>query len=614
MEQYFDNHDYGATLKSVVSLWKERLTRPRRFSYLSKAEDALYRFTPGERLVLYLLTTVLSLSMLVMLANLNAAASLVVPTQGGSLVEGATGPVRFINPLLAISQADQDLTALVYSGLMRTLPDGTVVPDLAEGYSISTDGRTYTFALRPDAVFHDGTKITAADVIFTIKVALDERINSPRRADWTGVTLSAPDAKTVVFTLPHAYAPFIDNATLGILPEHLWKTISPEEFPFNSLNTNPIGSGPYQISGVATDSSGSAERYDLVSFSNYTLGKPYLSHISFVFFPSHEALVKALGVGEIDAAVGISSSDIENIKRDDLALVQVPLPRIFGVFFNQSHNSVLADSSVRKALDAASDKDAVITRSLGGHGVRVEGPIPPGLLGNSSSVNAEPLQSIDISTSTSDNSEKLTKNARAILEKGGWVFDPTTPPAGAWKKDKQTLSLSLSTADQPELVSTAKQLAADWRAAGIVVSLQIYPLAQLNTNVIRPRLYDALLFGQVVGPELDLYAFWHSSQRNDPGLNLSMYANARADALLSEARGTTDKRKRNALYEEFASLVVKDNPAVFLYSPDFLYIVPRSILGISLGALTLPADRFAGVHMWYTDTEYVWAMFAKSSR
>ncbi len=574
-------------------------------------ENALQRFSPGERLTLYLFATLLCLSTLVMLANLDARASVVVPTTGGTLIEGETGPARFINPLLSISQADQDLTALVYSGLARALPDGSIVADLAESYSVSQDGLTYTFTLRSDLQFHDGTPITADDVIFTIQQAQDPSINSPHRADWTGVVTSSPDPTTIVFTLPHAYAPFIENTTLGILPKHLWQSIDAEEFPFTPLNTHPVGSGPYKISKVVTDSTGSAERYDLVPFSHYTLGTPYLSRISFVFFASQEALMEALDAGDIDAAAGISTSELANIKRSDVAGAHVPLPRTFGVFFNQSHNAILSDLSVRAALDAAIDKKAVVAQALSGHGVVLDGPIPPGLLGDASPAMPITLTDITERTATSTTvSPQFAQKARTILQKGGWTFDTASPPAGGWKKNKKTLAFTLSTADQPELVATARALAAAWQAAGIDVGVQVYPLAQLNTNVIRPRAYDALLFGEVVGPELDLYAFWHSSQRNDPGLNLAMYANAKTDALLGQARATTERVTRDKLYEQFATTLIKDVPAIFLYAPDFLYVVPGDIRGIALGALTVPADRFANVYQWYTDTEYVWAIFA----
>jgi len=585
--------------------WRDAFLKPRRLRGFERVEQTLRTLSPGERLLLYILTATFGLSALVMVSGVNALATVTVPTPGGTLVEGEIGSARFINPLLTLSSPDEDLTALIYSGLMRALPDGSLVPDLAESYSISEDGRVYTFKLRPEVSFHDGVPVTSADVAFTVQQAVGPSINSSRRADWTGVGVTTPDVHTVVFTLQHAYAPFLQNATLGILPRHLWESVRSEEFPFSPLNTDPVGSGPYRIADVKMDSTGAAERYDLVPFKKYALGAPNIKHISFVFFPNTQKLIEALEAKEIDAVASLSPEDLNTLKRSDTSIVQVALPRVFGVFFNQSHNNVLAEKAPRAALEAAVDKRGIINAALAGRGTLLTGPIPPGLLGETAPATPKPLA--DITSTASTKQETLIQNTKAILQKDGWTFDQGS---ASWKKDKKTLAFTLATVDQAELISTAKALVADWKATGISVTLQIYPISELNTAIIRPRNYDAILFGEVVGPELDLYAFWHSSQRNDPGLNLALYANPRTDSLLSEARATTNEGVRANLYSRFATIIESDHPAIFLYAPDFLYIVPEHLRGIELGALKNGADRFGNVHQWYMDTERVWKIFA----
>src|SRR3989344_5952561 len=122
------------------------------------------------------------------------------------------------------------------------------------------------------------------------------------------------------------------------------------------------------------------------------------------------------------------------------------------------------------------------------------------------------------------------ETCRAIPERNDWTWSEED---NAWKnEDDQALSFTLVTSDSPELVATAETLAKWWQAAGMLVSVHVYPTSELNSSIIRPRAYDAILFGEVVGRTLDLFAFWHSSQRNDPGLNLALYTNARADSLL----------------------------------------------------------------------------------
>ena len=592
-------------------LIKDALTKLRSYSYFSVLGELLRTFSSGERLLLYVLSAILAVSSIALLTGVNRAVSVVVPARGGSLTEGVVGPPRFINPILDISQADGDLTRLVYSGLTRVLADGSIVPDLAEQFQISEDGTTYTFTLRENATFHDGAPVTASDVLFTVAAAQNPDIRSPRRADWEGVAVSAPDPRTVIFQLQHAYAPFLENTTIGILPKHLWSAVRAEEFSFSPLNTNPVGSGPYKIYSSETDSTGVATNYVLLSFKQSVPRAPHLIKITLIFYQNEDALIKGYNSGAVDSIASISPASISSLKRADGAVMRAPLPRVFGVFFNQSRAPVLADASVREALNAAIDKESLVNSVLLGYGATLDGPIPPGVLAGQYSAPTE-----SAATSFSEYAAK----ARDILSRGGWKYDEE---AEVWKKSakggsasggKQTLSIALATSDSPELSMTADRVAEFWRAAGVAVAVKVYPLSELNTNVIRPRAYDAILFGEVVGRTLDLFAFWHSSQRNDPGLNLAMYANFKADTILAQARAMTNRKEREDSYAPFVSAVAKDSPAIFLYSPEFIYVVPKTLEGVKLGALTTPSERFLSIADWYMETENVWDFFTNASK
>lgn len=573
---------------------REKLLRPRSlFRALKRGEKLLTRFSPAERLALYLLTILFAGSSFVLLAKANSLVSTEVPAQGGSLTEGIVGSPRFANPVLAVSSADQDVTSLVYSGLVRATEKGEFIPDLADSYEISEDGTTYLFRIREDARFHDGSPVTPEDVLFTVALAQNPDTKSPRRADWEGVTVSSPDARTVTFTLPHAYAPFLENATLGILPKHLWKDVLPAEVPFSPLNTHPVGSGPFRVSDVSSDRTGAVKAMELRSFQHFTLGKPYLSRIKLLFYPNERALLDAYARGAIDSfSAATPSQDLHLHARS--AMLRSHLARTFGVFLNQNHATILAERAVRRALNAAVDKQAVVNDALGGYGVVLDGPIPVGLPG--------------AVASTPEKDRDRTEEARSVLSRAGWKWNEDE---GVWEKKKQTLSLTLVTADTPELAESAEQIARMWREMGVQVDVHVYPLAELNSSIIRPRNYDALLFGEVVGRSLDLFAFWHSSQRNDPGLNLALYANSKTDALLSKARAEIDAKKRAELYEAFSEEVVSDTPAVFLYAPQFIYVVPKDLRGVQVGVVVSPSERFLSVHKWYLSTEHVWDVFAK---
>ena len=554
-------------------------------------------FSPCERLLFGIFVALLIGSTLTMLFQLNRYALVSIPERGGSLTEGVVGSPRFINPLLASSNPDRDLVALIYSGLLRADENGTLMPDLASEYSISEDGLVYTFTLREEAVFHDGAPVTADDVVFTIEQARNPFLKSPRRASWEGVSVLKVDDKTVRFILSQPYAPFLENATLGILPKHTWDQIGVEQFPFSQFNVEPIGSGPFGVSRVRRNDSGLPESYELEAFSDYALGQPYLHTISLRFYANEELLTQAYERGDVDAINSIAPRALSSIAAKRVR--HTTLPRVFGVFFNQNQASAFADTSVRRALDVALDKQHIVSEVLAGYGTPLYNPIPPGIIDQAIPETATLLQ------------EERILQAREILETHGWKLSEET---GIYEhetaKELRRLSFTLATSNTPELKATAELVAATWALLGADVELQFFDTADLSLNVIRPRRYDALLFGQIVGRELDLYAFWHSSQRNDPGLNIALYANITADDLLERARQESDRGARRALFEAFEKELSADTPAVFIYAPEFVYVVPKKLRGLTLGSVTTSADRFLNVHQWFIESERVWSFFA----
>ena len=182
--------------------------------------------------------------------------SVEVPTSGGTITEGIIGYPRYINPVLSVTDAGKDIGTLVYSGLLRANPDGTLSNDLAKDWSVSDDGLTYTVDIKDNATFQDGYPVTANDVDFTIKKVLDPVIKSPSYPNWDGVQVKVVTSKQIQFILKKPYTPFIQNLTLGILPEHLWQNVDSEAFPFSEFNFNPIGSGPFKIKEIKTDKGG----------------------------------------------------------------------------------------------------------------------------------------------------------------------------------------------------------------------------------------------------------------------------------------------------------------------------------------------------------------------
>ncbi|MCA9362209.1 ABC transporter substrate-binding protein, partial [Candidatus Kaiserbacteria bacterium] len=295
------------------------------------------------------------------------------PTRGGSFAEGIVGVPRFVNPVLASTRADQDVTSLVYSGLMRIDTNGELINDVAESINTSDDGLTYNIVLRKDITFHDGSPLTARDVAYTVRLIQDPDLKSPLRGNWTNVMIEEIGEYELNIVLEEAYAPFIENFTTGIMPAHLWSNLSATELSFSQLNTEPVGSGPFMIAAAKRDTSGLINHYTLRAYRENN-ADPKIDSIELFFYPKEEQLLIALQEGDLDSTAYISNENLSEVITGGRTLIEEPLPRIFGIFFNQNRSAALRDLAAREALTAAIDRDVLIETALYGYGVPIERP------------------------------------------------------------------------------------------------------------------------------------------------------------------------------------------------------------------------------------------------
>ncbi len=576
---------------------------PLRSSKRNEMKRAIFSFSKREWFVFLALALALLVSTIGILGKINKSFMVSVPMEGGTIKEGIIGTPRFVNPVLASTEADRALVSLVYSGLMRKNVDGTIIPDLAESVETTADGLSYTFILKNEIYFHDKKPVTVDDVIFTINAIKDPIIKSPRKGNWDGVTTERVDDRTIRFTLKQPFANFLENTTVPIMPAHIWEN-SPIEL--NEANLYPVGSGPYQVLKVNKESSGIVNSYELISFKDFTLGKPYIRKINLSFYPNEDDAIAAERDGKIDQLGSISPENTINLREKDSTIASSVLPRIFGLFFNQNENQIFTNKNVVSAIEKAIDKDRIVQEVLGGYGVSIDNPIPAHVLPTTS-------------TSALSTQEAKIEEAKEILKRDGWSIGENgylekIITDSNKKKTTATISFSISTGNAPELAKSAEIIKENLTALGMKVDVKVFEVGNLNQSVIRPRNYDALLFGEIINTESDLYAFWHSSERKDPGLNVAMYTNAKVDKILEDTFGNQDQAARQKKYMQMVDEIKKDMPAVFLYSPSFIYIVSRDLQGLNIDHLIFPSDRFLNAYLWYTKTDNVWKIFAPSTR
>lgn len=529
--------------------------------------------------------------------SFNADHSEVTAVRGGTIYEGVVGTPRFVNPALAITRADQDVTALIYSGLMKIDESGNLALDVAESVTVSDDGLTYNVILRKDVTFHDGTPLTATDVVYTIRLIQDPDLKSPLRGNWTDVLVEEIDEYEINIVLEEPYAPFIENFTVGIMPAHLWQSLPIEQLPFSQLNTEPIGSGPFMITSAVRDASGLIENYVLTAYRNNSV-EPNINTIALHFYANETELINALTDREIQATAYISNENINQVLSGPYTLLEEPLPRVFGIFFNQNRSTALRDDSVREALTLAIDRGALIDKALFGHGVPIDTPIV---------LPTNTIESGD-SDDTVVESSPLAQ-ATTVLENGGWEQNEL----GFWEKEIDdvpvTLSVTLRTSNAPLFNALAEEIAAEWKELGVEVTTEQFEQSGLVQSVIRPRDFETLLFGLDMSRSYDLYPFWHSSQQDDPGLNIAQYTNITVDDLLETAREEQDREARLVALQEAVVTIQEERPAIFLFQPTLLYVVHNSITTTEITRPSRPSDRFSNIAKWHTESDSLWSFF-----
>lgn len=564
----------------------------RPLSVLARALGAAHRsLPPKERRVIVAFVTVVLAGSIWGTVSFIAQWTVGVPRAGGVYREGIViGQPRRVTPILAqTNDVDMGLSRLIYSGLLKLAPDGTLTGDLAERVDVSDDGKVYSARLRQGVRWHDGEPFSAKDVVFTFRTIQNPDTKSPSAQSFQGVVVEETDDRTVTFTLREPYAPFLYNLTTGIVPEHVWASVEPQNMSLAEANLKPIGTGAFQFKKSRKRSLGEIVDYELVRYDGYHGERPYLDGVTFVFFSSNEDLLRAFRRRNIDAMNLVSPSLIPEVQRVRGAEIRrVKLPQYFAVFLNDTKNPILADHVVRAALDLATDRERLIAEALHGEGVRADAPIPAGFLGHVSAIR----------TATFD-----VEKAKQNLEEAGWK---DTDGDGLRQKEDRKLQFTIVTTDVPEYARTAELLAEGWRAIGADVAVETKSVGTVQADVIRPRNYDALLYGEVLGADPDPYPFWHSTQTRDPGVNLALYKDRAADKLLEEARKTTDTQARSAIYQKFQEQLIEDLPAIFLYSPLYTYATRGTLRGTMLEALPLPSERFTTVSSWYMRTKRVW--------
>ncbi len=497
-------------------------------------------------------------------------------------VEGVIGAWQRINPLFASENAvDEDLSRLVFAGLVRAGPDGRLLPDLAPLPTVSEDGLTYTFRLHPGLRWHDGAPLRSLDVDFTIEQILAPDFRGPPELTlaWTGVEVRTPDLRTVVFRLPAPSASFLARfATIGILPEHLLQGLDGAALFDSPFNARPVGAGPYRIESLTSTEAA------LRGYARYHFGRPELDTLAIRFLPDFPAAQRALEAREIDGILLRQSlhqaqldalGQIEGFVREDL---QRSVSLV--LYLNSGQAAYFGDVRVRTAISLALDREALVEDALLGLATPSASAIAPGTWAYAPSFDSLPSD---------------PEPASALLAEAGWHRSPIT---GVLVRQGSEFRLTIRTDDNPRHVALAREIARQLEPLGVRATVASTSFTVLRRDFLDMRTYDAALTGWDQGADPDPYFAWHSSQARPPGGNVASYGGIVVDALLERGRTHLDRSVRIDTYTQFQEVWRREAPSVIIAYPRYRYVRTDALDAPALGVLFNPADRFLDVHEW----------------
>ncbi len=448
----------------------------------------------------------------------------------------------------------------------------------------------------------------------------------------------------------------------NISPQNLPMSLVSEEYL--------IGSGPFKIKKITHEQNGSIKKIALEKNKNYYGQKPFLKELSFAFFNDEKDLKKALLLNDIDGfAVNDLSQYKNELKSMKVYGLAVPRYfAIFfnakneGIFKDKNFKEALIyatnkDDIVKNVfLEKAQAVNSpilptffdlnqpktnyqfdlekaqqIIQKSL--NTTPTTGQFTQNLKLGSSGKEVEMLQTClvkfnDIYPNGEINGNFGEKTKAAVIKFQEKYTQEILAPSGVTKgtgdvkaatraklntlcfevvkEPSQKIAITLTTSNNFPLPEIAQELKKQWDLAGFDTTIEIVSLADLQNTVLPKNSFNILLFGEALGAIPDPFPFWHSSQKDYPGLNIANYTSKSADALLEKAREAQTAEERNANLEQFQEIMAIDMPAIFLVRPDYIYALNEKIKGFTVTKITEPAKRFSNIETWYTKTKREW--------
>jgi len=444
-----------------------------------------------------------------------------------TLVLARSSEPEWLNPIAGHQHPDADLA--LFRGLFRQVEGSRLVPDMAQDYAVSPDGLTYTVKLRPGIRWHDGVDFSAQDVKFTIDTILAPANHSGLRAQLTDIAqVEVLDPLTVKIVLSKPLSSLPAKLQVGIVPKHV---LEGKDFNSDRFSQEaPIGTGPFKFESRRRN-----EYLVYVANPDFYLGAPKVDRLIYKIIPDSNVRLIQLVKGEIDVA-GLNPKEVSSLKGSDIEIKVLDSADARVMMFNFKYVP-FQDVRVRRAIQYATDRQALVDGALLGYGVPAYAPL-----------QMLPESALDLPKHDND-----LERAKALLAEAGWK--PGSD--GIAMKDGQALSFELVVpTNDPTRLDLAQMLSAQLRRAGIDARVVVK-----DWSAFKIQDATALILGGGAPDDADdnVYRFF-SSKLGAEGTNYNAYSNPKVDVLLDAARNELDADKRKRLYQDLQRELVNDPP------------------------------------------------------
>ncbi len=519
--------------------------------------------------------------------------------------EALIGGVQRLNPVFAsLNPVDRDITALIFEGLTTTNEFGEARPALAERWIVSSDGLEWTFLLRQDVLWQDGIPFSADDVIYTMAILRSP--DFPGDPDlgrfWRTVETDKLDQFTVRFRLTQPLATFLDQVSIGIVPEHALRGTSAAALASHPFNLTPIGTGAYQLEALRS-ADGQIRSVDLRVAPVYRQrregqAQPFaLDRVRFQLYGTFDEALNALQSGEVDGLAGRDRNDRQGLfmaaNIHNLASWHAVEPVLGTLIYNWVNDDTryFRERAVRIALETGLERAAMIERAFGFAAILADSPFPPNSWAYLPGIAYPTYNPTEARRLLELAAERWRRQEAAAREEES--PEATEPPESPF-----LFTFSILTPNDPALFSLANEIASQWSQLNVSVTIEALDLASYQAR-LEAHDFDVALVEYSMGgaTDPDPFAFWHQGEYPD-GENYGGADDRAISELLELARRDPSGLNRMGHYQEFQREFATRAIAIPMYFPVYTVVTTPRLQGLQLGYIGTPADRYRNIGAW----------------